>query len=152
MLLRIIIFLILNFGGLALGGLFTGVGTRSDWYANLNTAPWTPPGWVFGAAWTTVMICFALYMTYSYSVTSSKKTLLFLFALQWLLNFAWNPVFFKYQAVLAALIIIILLTLLVAYFLFAGFEKLEARSFLVMPYFVWLCVATSLNAYIYLKN
>ena len=62
MILRIFLFLIINFGGLFIGGLFTGEGVPSDWYQNLNKAPWTPPGWVFGAAWTTIMICFSVYM------------------------------------------------------------------------------------------
>ncbi|MEM6378823.1 MAG: TspO/MBR family protein, partial [Bacteroidota bacterium] len=57
MLARVIIFLILNFVALGIGGFFTGPGTSSEWYNNLNQAPWTPPGWVFGAAWTTIMIC-----------------------------------------------------------------------------------------------
>ena len=42
MILRILLFLIINFGGLFIGGLFTGEGVPSDWYQNLNKAPWTP--------------------------------------------------------------------------------------------------------------
>ena len=61
MILRTIIFLLINFAGLFIGGLFTGEGVPSDWYQNLNKAPWTPPGWVFGFAWTTIMICFSLF-------------------------------------------------------------------------------------------
>ena len=49
------LFGVLNFVGLAIGGLATGPGVSSDWYAGLDKAPWTPPGWVFGAAWTAVM-------------------------------------------------------------------------------------------------
>ena len=36
MLLRIIIFLLLNFGALAIGGSFTGKGVPSDWYMELE--------------------------------------------------------------------------------------------------------------------
>ena len=46
MIIQLIIFLLLNFGALALGGLFTGSGVSSDWYNGLNKAPWTPPGWM----------------------------------------------------------------------------------------------------------
>ena len=45
---QLVIFALLNFGALAIGGLFTGGGVSSEWYASLNKAPWTPPGWVFG--------------------------------------------------------------------------------------------------------
>jgi benzodiazapine receptor len=119
---------------------------------NLNVAPWTPPGWVFGAAWTSIMICFAIYMAYAYQSSQNKGLLLGLFTLQWLLNFAWNPVFFKYQAILAGLIIITALTVLVGYFLFSGFAQIKMKSLLVLPYFIWLIIATSLNTFIYLKN
>ena len=63
MVLRIIIFLLINFTGLFLGGLFTQEGVPSDWYQNLNKAPWTPPGWLFGFAWTTIMICFSIFLS-----------------------------------------------------------------------------------------
>ena len=55
-------FLVVNFGGLAVGSWFTGPGVASDWYQGLDKAPWTPPGWGFGAAWTTVMIGFSWFM------------------------------------------------------------------------------------------
>ena len=39
-----------------------GEGASSNWYENLNKAPWTPKGWVFGFAWTFLMTCFAIYL------------------------------------------------------------------------------------------
>jgi len=72
MILRLIIFLVLNLGALALGGLFTNKGVPSDWYIGLIKAPWTPPGWVFGVAWTTIMICFAVYMAYLWPSSTDK--------------------------------------------------------------------------------
>jgi len=152
MAVRIILFLVVNFIGLGLGGLFTEAGTNSDWINRMNQAPWTPPGWVFGAAWTSIMICFAIYMAYAYSASQRKSTLLVLFGLQWVLNFAWNPVFFKFHAVLFALMIIVALTVLVGYFLFNGWKVMQLKTLLIAPYFIWLLIATSLNAYIYLKN
>ena len=62
MLARFIIFLLLNFGGLALGSLSTKAGVSSQWYVALQKAPWTPPGWVFGVAWSVIMLCFSYYM------------------------------------------------------------------------------------------
>ena len=73
MILRTTIFLILNFTALAFGGLFTSEGVPSEWYLSLLKAPWTPPGWVFGFAWSIIMICYAFYMGFSYN-TNSKKT------------------------------------------------------------------------------
>ncbi|PLW94508.1 MAG: TspO protein, partial [Marinilabiliales bacterium] len=94
MILRILLFLAINFAAIGLGGLFTSKGVPSDWYVNLMKAPWTPPGWVFGAAWTTIMICLAFYMPYALEKTESRNVLIIVFAIQWILNVAWSPVFF----------------------------------------------------------
>jgi benzodiazapine receptor len=78
MIKRILLFLVVNFSALAIGGLFTGKGVPSDWYQNLNQAPWTRPGRVFGAAWTLIMICFAVYMAYLLSTNMNRNKVIFL--------------------------------------------------------------------------
>ncbi|MDX1277884.1 TspO/MBR family protein [Oceanihabitans sediminis] len=142
-------FLILNFGALGLGSWLMNNGPRSEWYINLNQAPWTPPGWVFGLAWTAIMICFSIYMAQLYIKMPTKEVLI-LFAFQFLLNVSWNYIFFNKHQVLFGLIVIILLTLLVTYFFFR-FHSVDTR-YLLTPYILWLCIATSLNAYILLNN
>lgn len=152
MAVRIIIFLILNFAALAVGGFYSDGGATSQWYTDLNKAPWTPPGWVFGAAWTFIMICFAVYMAFAWRISPDRKRLAILYTTQWILNAAWSPGFFKYHLANWALAIILALTALIAYFLFAQLPKLKGKSALILPYFLWLLIATSLNAYISLKN
>ncbi len=152
MIYRLIIFLALNFGALAIGGIFTNKGVPSDWYVGLTKAPWTPPGWVFGAAWTTTMLCFSIYMAYAWPIIENKKLLIILYAAQWILNVGWNPTFFYYHNVLAGLLVIILLTALVGIILFLYWPELKFRSVLIAPYLIWLLIATSLNFYILLKN
>jgi tryptophan-rich sensory protein len=148
---HLILFFILNFGALAIGGFLMGEGPGGEWYQSLNQAPWTPPGWVFGAAWTTIMVCFSFYMAYLLKVDLSQKVIL-LFALQWILNVGWNPVFFDFHQMLFGLIIIVALTILVGYFLFTYKTALGAKTWLIAPYFIWLCIATSLNAFALLNN
>ena len=152
MIKRILLFLVLNFTALTVGGLFTGKGVSSDWYQNLNQASWTPPGWVFGFMWTLIMICFAIYMAHLVTSKTDLKIIIVLFGIQWVLNVAWNPVFFHFQAVIAGLITISLLTILIAYFLFRYKQDLKIKALLILPYFIWLCIATSLNAYILFNN
>jgi len=152
MIYRLILFLILNFGALAIGGLFTGKGVSSEWYSGLAKAPWTPPGWVFGFAWTTIMICFSVYMAYLWPTIANKKVLIALFIFQWVLNVSWNPTFFYYHHVLLGLIIISALTILVGILLLLYWPELKYKSVLILPYFIWLLIATSLNGYILLKN
>lgn len=146
---KFFLFLILNFGALALGGLFTGSGVTSDWYANLNQAPWTPPGWVFGAAWTSIMICFTFYMTIAYQKAENKQVLIILFILQWILNVSWNPIFFYFHQIILGLIVIASLTILIAFILGKYKSQMKLNSLWLLPYFIWLIIATSLNAYIF---
>lgn len=152
MIKRLIIFLTLNFGALALGGLFTSTGVSSEWYITLNKAPWTPPGWVFGAAWTSIMICYSVYLSILWAKVSNHKKLLALFITQLVLNISWNPLFFSLQLVSIAMIAIALLTIVVGYFLFYYRLKLQWESALLLPYFLWLLIASSLNGYILLNN
>lgn len=149
---NIIIFLVFNFAALSIGSFFTGEGATSDWYYTLEKAPWSPPGWVFGLAWTTIMICYSIYMGILYKVTSRRKEIIVLYSAQLLLNIAWNPFFFYFQNALISLIDIISLTFIVAYFLFSYRKTMRWYSLLILPYFLWLCIATSLNLYIVLYN
>tara|TARA_R110002073_G_scaffold139232_2_gene289292 strand:- start:67786 stop:68241 length:456 start_codon:yes stop_codon:yes gene_type:complete len=147
----VIIFLIINFGALAIGSWLMDKGPQTQWYLELNKAPWTPPGWVFGAAWTLIMICFSIYMA---QLFHNEKTgmVIGLFAFQVLLNVSWNYVFFNQHYIGAALIIITVLTLLILYFLVGFYNQVHLVSLLLLPYVVWLFIATSLNYYIYTNN
>ena len=151
MILRTLLFLIINFGGLFIGGLFTGEGVPSDWYQNLNKAPWTPPGWVFGAAWTTIMICFSVYMAILWKKIKLKN-LLYLYIAEFILNVIWNPLFFHFKWINVALLSISLLTILIIYMAVSLRVEMRYKTLLIFPYLIWLIIATSLNGYIVLYN
>jgi benzodiazapine receptor len=147
----IFLFLVINFGALAIGTVLMNNGPQTDWYTQLNQAPWTPPGWAFGVAWTTIMICFSFYMTYLFLAEPSTRVKI-LFTVQFILNVSWNFVFFNQHLVGFGLLIILALTFIVATLLFNFRKLLPIKSFLILPYFLWLLVASSLNAYIFLYN
>ncbi|WP_299390589.1 TspO/MBR family protein [uncultured Gelidibacter sp.] len=146
-----LLFLFINFSALALGVLLMGDGATSDWYTSMNKAPWTPPNWMFGAAWTLVMLCFSIYMALLYLKQPTKKVIT-LFAFQFILNVAWNFVFFNQQLVTLGFIIITALTLVIAAFLVTFSKLMHLRSLLILPYMVWIVIATSLNLYILVNN
>lgn len=147
----LVVFLILNFGALALGILFMSDGPTSAWYTALNQAPWTPPNWLFGAAWTFIMLCFSFYMTFLFLKNPTKKVLA-LFSVQWILNVAWNYIFFNQHAITLGLATISLLTFIIAVFLITYWKTLKGISILILPYFIWIWIATSLNLYILIYN
>jgi len=152
MIYKVLIFLVINFAALGLGSLATNSGVQSDWYNQLSKAPWTPPGWMFGVAWTTIMICFAFYMAKVWESQESKTIIIGLFLIQFILNVAWNPVFFSLQKPMIGLIIISGLTILIGFFLISYFKEIKLWSLFILPYFIWLIIATSLNAYIVMNN
>ena len=146
------LFLFLNFFGLYLGLYFTGDGVPSDWYQTLNKAPWTPPGWVFGFAWTSIMICFAFYLSKLFIIEPNKKRNVIIYACQWILNLSWNPLFFLFHEMIIAMVILILLLIVLLYLLCVNYSKLKISSLLILPYILWLIVACSLNAYTLIYN
>ena len=67
-----LLFLLFNFGGLDLGAYLQGSILDNQWYSNLNRAPWTPSGWVFGAAWGIIMLAYSLYLS-KLTITMSHR-------------------------------------------------------------------------------
>ncbi|RIA09404.1 TspO/MBR related protein [Flavobacteriaceae bacterium MAR_2010_72] len=148
----LVVFLFINFGGLALGSWLMNNGPLSEWYLNLNKAPWTPPGWIFGVAWTTIMICFSIYLAFLFKDYNSRS-LRVLYIIQVFLNVIWNYLFFNQHLVVLGLLVIGLLTLIIFYLFFKyRMDSMKKLKYLLLPYMVWLCIATSLNAYIVIYN
>jgi benzodiazapine receptor len=148
----LLIFGVLNFSALFVGGLFTADGVISDWYTTLNKAPWTPPGWVFGAAWFTIMVLFTFFMANLYQESANKKSVAGLYLVQWILNAGWNPVFFSMHETEIALVIIAALLLTVLGFHYVARKKNITQHIMLSVYTVWLLIATSLNAFIVFNN
>lgn len=148
---RLIVFFIVNFLALGLGSYLMGsTPVENSWYQGINKAPWTPPGWVFGFAWTTIMICYSIFM---WKATSSTSAILYAaFTLQFILNVMWNPVFFRWHMLGMSMVIICCLALLVLWFTYWGFRNTGVWGILMLPYILWLLIAVSLNGYAYANN
>jgi len=144
----LLLFLLLNFGALGLGSfLMGGNPAENEWYQNLPRAPWTPPGYVFGLAWSSIMICFSILMAHLVT-TSAWQLYIRIYAIQWLLNVLWNPLFFQLHMIVASLFVITCLLMVLVWLGFA-LSKRESSlwNLLLLPYVLWLIVAISLNAY-----
>lgn len=154
--IRTLIFLIINFAALGVGGFYTGTGVSSEWYANLAKAPWTPPGWVFGTAWTTIMIALAIFMgqcTKKILPFNFKNKIVIWYWVQIVLNIVWNPIFFYYHEATFGVITIALLTIVVFSMFFLSKNKTSVGyRLLLLPYMIWLLIATSLNLYVVVMN
>ncbi len=149
--IRLLLFLLINFGALGIGAYLMNDGPRTDWYIGLNQAPWTPPGWAFGVAWTTIMVCFSIYMAKLIEVKNTN-TVLALFVVQFILNVSWNYAFFNQHMIALGMINLILLLVVVAIITFNYKSEMKLYTSFILPYLLWLIVACSLNGYILFNN
>lgn len=145
-----LVFLLTNFFGLFLGGLFTNDGITSTWYFDLNKALWTPPGWVFGASWTLIMLSLSILNYFMWK--GKERVFLHLWIQSWIFNFLWNPMFFSLKSVELSLVIIMYLLILVSSMFYVTFKRYKHIHLLLLPYIIWLIIATSLNTYIVIFN
>jgi tryptophan-rich sensory protein len=126
-----------------------------DWYRGLSKPGWTPPDWVFPVAWT------FLYLTMSYAaarVAALSGTVpgtgqaLGLWSLQIALNTLWTPVFFGLRRMRAGLVVVGLLWLAVAATMLAFFRIDWIAGALLVPYLLWVTIATALNRAVLARN
>jgi benzodiazapine receptor len=146
--------LALVFAVAALGGMASTSGLR-DWYDELDRAPWNPPGWVFGPAWTILYILMAVAAWLVARTGLDQRSVqlaLALYSIQLALNLGWSLLFFGSQAPGRALADIVVLCILVAATAIAFYRIDPAAGWLLVPYLGWLLFATSLNVWIVLKN
>lgn len=138
----------------ALGGLVSG-GEADPWYQQLDKAPGTPPGFVFGVAWPTLYTLMAIGACMVWRVAGSWKradAALGLFFLQLLPNLGWSFLFFQYHQPVLALIDIVILLVLVAMMTREFHRHSKVAGQLQYPYLIWLGFAAYLNAWAVFAN
>lgn len=121
------------------------------WYESLPKAPWNPPGWVFGPAWTALYTLMAVAAWLVWRARGSLRAASFplsLYALQLVLNGLWTLLFFGQQMVVAALVDLVALLVAIAATLVAFWRVRPMAGALLFPYLLWVAFATTLNAYI----
>lgn len=128
-------------------GYLSNSGYSNEWFARLDKPAFMPPSWVFGAVWTTLytLMAVALAMVLTLPDSPQRRAALTLFGVQLALNYGWSPFFFAGRMIDVALLLILALLLAAA-----GTANLFRRSrplagWLLVPYLLWLCLATALN-------
>lgn len=150
----LVVSLVLVLAVAAIGGAAT-TGGLGDWYDGLDKAPWNPPGWVFGPAWTVlyVLMAVAAWLVAREGLDEQAvRTALGLYLAQLALNLAWSWLFFGARTPGWALVDILALCILAAATIVAFWRVDTTAAFLLVPYLAWILYATSLNAWIILRN
>ncbi|MEZ4442893.1 MAG: TspO/MBR family protein [Polyangiaceae bacterium] len=134
------------------GAAFTS--TDTAWYLGLDKPFFQPPGWIFGPVWTTLytLMGVAAFRVFERSHRPGARLALVVFAAQLAVNAIWSPVFFGAEAVVAALVILLLLVALVTATIATFWRVDRTAGLLLLPYLAWGLFATALNASIAALN
>ncbi len=125
-----------------------------NWYHGLVQPSFTPPDWLFGAAWGVLYILMGVagFFLTRQGLRREIRPALLLFIGQLALNALWTPVFFGRQEVGWALLILTALIFITAWLLKQLWNVCRTAFWLLVPYIAWLGFAWSLNYAILLLN
>lgn len=130
-----------------LSGQAAQSGPGNPWFDALVKPGIFPPPATFGIVWTVlyVLMGIALAMICAARGARGRGPAVIAFAVQFVLNLAWSPVFFGAHQITGGLIVIGILdvAVIVTIALFARVRPIAA--WLLVPYLVWICFATYLN-------
>jgi tryptophan-rich sensory protein len=120
---------------------------KSLWFINLEKPDLYPPPQAFGIVWSIlyVMIGLALALVCSAWGAKGRIAAIVLFAVHFIGNMAWTPVFFGMQNIEGGLMVLafVFVTLLLV---IAAFWRVRmSAGLLLLPYLVWVCFAAYLN-------
>ena len=135
-----------------IGGILTQESVDT-WYKTVQKAPWTPPNIVFPIVWTILylMIGISLWLLLQAPATN-KKNAYIAFGLQLFFNFIWSYLFFYLKNPLLGLLDIILLWFAIIGTIALFLNHSRSAAYLLIPYFLWVSYAFSLNLYIWINN
>ena len=130
-----------------LSGQASNSGYGNRWFDALIKPELLPPGWVFPVVWSVLYILLGLVLAMLLHARGARNRglALGLFLGQLVLNFLWAPLFFgAHQVSLALILILIILALsIAATFAIAPIRKQAA--WMMVPYMVWLSLASLLT-------
>ena len=118
-------------------------------YAQIAKPLWAPPAGVFGPIWTTLYLfmgiaAWLVWRTRGGIAHASDAFLLY--GLQLVLNALWSWIFFRWHAGALALFDVCALWLAVLVTLVHFWRIRRAAGLLLLPYLLWVSIATALTA------
>lgn len=123
-------------------------GGFSDFFNKYEEPPLLPPGWLFPVVWTilyAVMGYSAYLVTHSYGETAQKKTALTIYWTQLALNFMWSIIFFRFEALWLAFVVIMALWVMIIAMILSFRKISPLAAYINIPYLLWVTFAAYLN-------
>ena len=151
---KLLVSIVLCEGAGGVGSIFT-VGAIPTWYARLEKPPLTPPNSIFGPVWITLYLLMgiALFLVWRRGLKEPGVMPAFtVFWVQLAVNVVWSVVFFGFRYVAGGLVTIAILWLLILFTIILFFRVSKPAGGILIPYLVWVSVATYLNAGVWMLN
>jgi len=149
-LVGLLVWIVVSFAPGAVGGRFL----PGEWYRALDKPPWTPPGWVFGPAWTLLYLSMgvAAWLVWRERGWQRAALPLAVYGVQLVLNGLWSWLFFGLRRPDLALADIVALWAVIATTIVTFWGVRPLAGAILLPYLAWVGFATALNASIWRRN
>jgi benzodiazapine receptor len=137
-----------------IGSLFT-TPSIPTWYTSLQKPWFAPPNWLFGPVWVTLFTLMGISFYFVWNKGWKNKLVkngLSVFGVQLVLNALWSFLFFGLRSPMLGFIEIIALWIVIAFTIFKFYKISKNAAWLLLPYIVWVSIATTLNYYIWILN
>lgn len=124
------------------------------WYEALNKPAWNPPAYLFGPVWTALyfLIGLAGYFAWTNGSRERRPAAFSVYGAQLFVNGLWSPLFFGLHRPDWALADLVLLWLLILFCIGVFSQRSRLAAWLMVPYFLWVSFAGTLNAAIMVTN
>lgn len=136
---------VLSYATAGIGGALTELG---PWYYALKQPAWKPPDAAFGVIWSLIFTLCAISGALAWRAANTRalqQRVAWLFGVNALLNMLWSALYFKLQRPDWALIEVAFLWLSIAALIVGLWRLSRWASALLLPYLVWVSVASALN-------
>ena len=114
-----------------------------------------PPNWLFGPVWTALfaLMGIASFLVYEKGIKKKQiRNALWAFDAQFILNVLWSLLFFGLRNISLGLVDIIAMWIAIAVTIVMFYKISKAAGLLLVPYFLWVSIATLLNYYVLVLN
>jgi len=152
--IKLVISIVASFAAGGIGGIST-FRAIPTWYATLKKPPKTPPNRAFGPVWTTLYILMgvSVFLVWRDGLGSDVARIAFtLFWVQLALNSLWSFVFFGRKSIGDGAITIVILWFLILATTVASFRVSTLAGSLLIPYLIWVAIASYLNIGVWWLN
>ena len=128
-----------------IGGALTELG---PWYFSLKHPEWKQPDPYFGVIWSTIFTLCAISGALAWQAAKSpneQKRIILLFAANACLNILWSAIYFKLKRPDFAVFEVAFLWVSILFLIMGLWGISKKGALLLIPYWVWVSIATVLN-------